>query len=149
MLRVFFDKNLRVVVSTWEFNGKQPYTPEQMIQKLNLSNVDYKDFDFSPTGKVISFEVDGNLDLVVNYAPTKPVYNPNDLIVRAMSEFPQFIGTSHEYVLATFANNPKNYKSLMLQRAAILDTNSGGTTFTDIANQLILMAIELGADITE
>lgn len=76
------------------------------------------------------------------------IYSPNDLILWAMQEYPEFIGTPHEYVLSTFANNPVEYKDLMVSRAAIVDAATGNSDLTDVATALIAKAIQLGASIS-
>jgi hypothetical protein len=91
--------------------------------------------------------IDENNHITVDMSLADKVYNSDDLILWAMENYPSLVGTPHEYVLTTFANNPRGYKDIMLTRAAIIDGKLGGTTFTDIANALIARAIKLGADI--
>lgn len=78
-----------------------------------------------------------------NYTPYKPV----DLIEWGISQYPELIGTPHEYSLVEFAKNPKEYKNLFLSRSIAIDTKIGGNYYTTVANEIISKAVELGADI--
>jgi hypothetical protein len=80
--------------------------------------------------------VDGVLQLL---------YTPQALIQWAMDEYPQLVGTAHESALTAFAIGPVGMKDLLIGRGAIIDMANGGTTFSDLAQAIIVKARELGA----
>jgi hypothetical protein len=72
-------------------------------------------------------------------------YNPLTFIGWAMQTYPELIGTAHESALVAFAQDPASMKDLLVARGEIIDSANGGTTFSDLAQEIINQARAMGA----
>lgn len=62
MIRVFYDKNLKVL-KTWKFK-KEPFSAEEMKKRLGIQDCKYRDFDVEFSNAIISYELDSDLNLI-------------------------------------------------------------------------------------